>query len=134
MKKYTPLLASLLLGGCAVGTAPDTTLVQPSSWQLQGATGSDFTLDIADNMFTGRAGCNRYFTDITKLADGALTLGPIGATRMMCLGGDLMQQESAFLQTLETVVSYRIDGQQLILSDSTQADILTFNPVNLTTK
>ncbi|MEA2115045.1 MAG: META domain-containing protein, partial [Thermodesulfobacteriota bacterium] len=45
----------------------------------------EITLEYKDGKFSGSSGCNRYFTDVT-VGDvpGYITVGMIGATRMMC--------------------------------------------------
>lgn len=101
MSKKLTLLA-LALGGCAVATGTGINQLQASGWQLQGATGDTFTLQITDGKVTGKGGCNRYFGAITRQGDGVLTLGGMGSTRMMCMG-DLAGKEMAFLQMLGKV-------------------------------
>lgn len=126
MNKKLTLLAALALGGCAMATGSSMTQLQASSWQLQGATGDTFTLQVADGKVAGKGGCNRYFGGITKQGDGVLTLGGMGATRMMCIG-DQMGKEMDYLQKLEKVATYTISGNQLTLSDANQVALLTFN-------
>ncbi|MEL3927116.1 META domain-containing protein [Aeromonas enteropelogenes] len=128
MSKKLILLAALALGGCAVATGSNMAQLQASDWQLQGATGDTFTLHVADGKVAGKGACNRFFGAITKQGDGVLALGPMGATRMMCIG-DQMGKEMEYLQTLEKVASYTINGNQLTLSDANKTELLTFNAV-----
>ncbi|WP_042009972.1 META domain-containing protein [Aeromonas fluvialis] len=131
MNKKLTLLAALALGGCAMATGSTMTQLQASSWQLQGASGDTFTLQVADGKVMGKGGCNRYFGGITQQGDGVLTLGAMGATRMMC-SGDEINKEMEYLQKLEKVATYAIKGNQLTLSDATKAALLTFNAVPVT--
>ncbi|CAB5703350.1 META domain [Aeromonas hydrophila] len=126
MNKKLTLLAALALGGCAMATGSKLTQLQASTWQLQGASGDTFTLQVAGDKVAGKGGCNRYFGSITQQGDGVLVLGPMGSTRMMCMG-ELAGKEMLYLQTLEKVASFQISGQQLVLSDANKAALLTFD-------
>ena len=126
MNKKLTLLAALALGGCAMATGSNMAQLQASSWQLQGATGDTFTLQVADGKVAGKGGCNRYFGGITQQGDGVLTLGAMGSTRMMCMG-DLADKEMLYLQKLERVATFKISGQQLVLSDANKVALLTFD-------
>ena len=71
----------------------------------------------------GSGGCNRMF-GVYELNGDALRFSGIGSTKMACQDG--MDTETAFLPALLRVAKYRIDGQQLELSDSTGAVIAKF--------
>lgn len=122
------LLAALALGGCAMTTGSTLAQLQASAWQLQGASGDTFTLQVAGDKVAGKGGCNRYFGGITEQGDGVLTLGPLGATRMMCMG-ELADKEVDYLTSLEKVASFQINGNQLVLKDAGRATLLTFDAV-----
>ncbi|MGY3857283.1 META domain-containing protein [Aeromonas veronii] len=126
MNKKLTLLAALALGGCAMATGSNLASLQASTWQLQGASGDTFTLQLAGDKVAGKGGCNRYFGAIKQQGDGVLALGPMGATRMMCMG-DLAGKEMNYLQALEKVASFEIKGQQLVLRDASKAPLLTFD-------
>lgn len=128
MNKKLTLLAALALGGCAMATGSTVAELQASTWQLQGASGDTFTLQVAGDKVAGKGGCNRYFGGVTQQGDGVLTLGAMGATRMMCMG-DLAGKENNYLQTLGKVATYQIKGKQLVLSDANKAPLLTFDAV-----
>lgn len=128
MNKKLTLLAALALGGCAMATGSNLAELQASTWQLQGASGDTFTLQLTGDKVAGKGGCNRYFGAIKQQGDGVLTLGPMGATRMMCMG-DLAGKEMNYLQALEKVASFEIKGKQLVLSDASKAPLLTFDAV-----
>ena len=83
MNKKLTLLAALALGGCAMATGSTLAELQASTWQLQGASGDTFTLQVAGDKVAGKGGCNRYFVGITQQGDGVLTLGAMGSTRML---------------------------------------------------
>ena len=131
MNKKLTLLAALALGGCAMTASSNLAQLQASTWQLQGASGDTFTLQVAGDKVAGKGGCNRYFGGITQQGDGVLTLGAMGSTRMMC-AGDLAGKEANYLQALEMVATYRISGQQLVLSDANKTALLTFDALPAT--
>ena len=54
MNKKLTLLAALALGGCAMATGSSMAQLQASSWQLQGATGDTFTLQVVDGKVAGK--------------------------------------------------------------------------------
>ncbi|MGY3893677.1 META domain-containing protein [Aeromonas enterica] len=126
MNKKLTLLAALALGGCAMATGSSLAQLQASTWQLQGASGDTFTLQVAGDKVAGKGGCNRYFGGITQQGDGVLTLGAMGSTRMMCMG-ELAGKEMLYLQKLEKVATFKVSGQQLVLSDANKVALLTFD-------
>ena len=55
----------------------------------------------ADDQLNGSAGCNQY-NGRYELDGSKLTIGPLASTRMACLDNGIMDQESAFLQALQS--------------------------------
>lgn len=89
-------------------------------------SGSTLTADFAaDGTLSGSAGCNTYTT--TYEASGeSLTIGPAASTRKACAEpAGVMEQEAQFLQALETVATYRIDGDKLELRTAAGALAVT---------
>jgi heat shock protein HslJ len=78
--------------------------------------GSQLTVEFdADGGLSGSAGCNRY-TAPYAAQEQSLSIGPAASTRMMCAEpAGVMEQEAQFLKALETVATYRIDGNRLEL-------------------
>lgn len=66
----------------------------------------------SDGQVSGSAGCNSYFGSYA-LDGGSLLTGPVGSTEMWCDG--LMDQESAFLQALQTATSLTADENSLTI-------------------
>ena len=58
------LLAALALGGCAMTTGSTLAQLQASTWQLQGASGDTFTLQVAGDKVAGKGGCNPRADDV----------------------------------------------------------------------
>jgi len=92
-------------------TPPDTQrvahlLLQPDSKQVAGS-----------------GGCNRMF-GVYELNGDALRFSGVGSTKMACRDG--MDTESAFLAALLRVARWRMNGQQLELSDAAGAVLARF--------
>lgn len=85
-------------------------------------TSTEATLTFgADGSITGRAPCNRYFTQST-VPYPWFDVGPIGATKMACAALD---KESEYFRLLETMTLVEVSGPILLLTnDSGQS--LTF--------
>jgi len=86
--------------------------------------GTELTADFAEGgELTGSGGCNSYST--TYAVDGdRMTIKPPTSTRKACPEpAGVMEQESAYLDVLETVARYELAGDQLTLlrSDGTTA-------------
>lgn len=75
-----------------------------------------FQYDPAEGMVTGTAGCNRYFGEaVVNQEEGTITIGPLGMTRMSCQES-VNQQEFAFINLLEKVSRFEVQGEQLLLA------------------
>jgi len=92
-----------------------------TKWRLVGMTGKEpadgvvSSLDFQEEgRIAGRAGVNRYFGQL-KVADGTLSAGPIGSTRMAG-PPEAMQQEHAFLTALGQVHKIAIVEGKLVLT------------------
>lgn len=78
--------------------------------------------DGKDSRFFGVAAINRYFGTY-KTAGNNLTFGPAGST-MMAGPENLMKAESAYLQFLPEVKTFKIDGDKLILSNKDGKEVV----------
>jgi len=68
--------------------------------------------DLEAGRVTGSAGCNRLSARVAVGVGRQVVIGPIAGTLMAC-PDDVMRQEQAVLQTLEGVLTYALDGEQL---------------------
>jgi heat shock protein HslJ len=74
----------------------------------------------------GTAGCNSYRTSY-DLNGARLSFDPVDSTNQLCQEPDgLMDQESAYLQTIETVATYVIEGHVLTLKNESGAAVAQF--------
>jgi heat shock protein HslJ len=79
-----------------------------------------------DGMLTGSAGCNRYSASYTTDA-GAIEITPLAGTKKACADPDgVMEQEAAYLASLPTAVSYRVDGGSLSLLSADGTTVTSF--------
>jgi putative lipoprotein len=81
------------------------------------------TLQPDSKSIVASGGCNRMF-GIYDLKGDAIRFSGIGSTRMACKSG--MDTESAYLAALLRVARWRVNGQQLELSDSSGTVLARF--------
>lgn len=81
-----------------------------------------------ENHVHGFSGCNR-FSGGYKQNNDRLEFGNLATTRMAC--ADSMELESAFLDALNRVRRYSIQGERLTLYDEQSQSILLFEAVYL---
>lgn len=110
-----------------VGTAWTLTTIASGDAVSSTIAGIETTAGLtADGSIDGSAGCNRYSGTYTGGGGGMLTFSPLATTKMMC-AEDVMAQEAAFLQAMEQVAAFEIEGSQLRLLDSGGAMLLGFD-------
>lgn len=63
----------------------------------------------------GFGGCNRYTGQVHDTAPGAISIGPVAATKMAC-PPPAMEVESRYFAILSPVTQYRVAGSRLVLS------------------
>lgn len=87
-------------------------------WALKKVQGvavhTGLTLSFEDTRVTGSTGCNRFWAPVDYLPAPAIDIGPPQSARLYCQGA--MAVERAYLASLETVVTFRIDGSILQMS------------------
>ena len=115
-----PLIAAL--AGCAAGgTAPFTPVpLWGSEWRLQELGGQVAMAQPAATLafpqpgqVAGHGSCNRFFGTV-EIDRDRIRFGPIGATKMACMGG-ASQQEMRYLGALQKAQRYEVkDGSLLI--------------------
>jgi heat shock protein HslJ len=69
-----------------------------------------------DGKVSGTAGCNQYTARYESEGSKFRFTAP-AATRMMCPGAGVMEQEQSFLKALEGVRTMRVEGNRLELRD-----------------
>lgn len=110
----------MTLAGCAGAGAGDAERLIGTRWLAQSIGGRQASLypastvrfDIGQRV-TGDAGCNTFNGTIGYSGD-QLAVGPLATTRKMCLP-EVMAQESAFLQALQTAQRFTVSDWLLTL-------------------
>ena len=73
----------------------------------------------------GFAGCNTFFGTYTVVGN-AITIGPLGTTRMACASEDLNALEQQYLAALQAAATWEIEPHGLTLRDAEGAMQVTF--------
>ena len=92
--------------------------------------GTEVTMNFAPGgKVSGSGGCNNYTSTFTQDGD-KLTFTSTATTHRMCFASGVMEQEQAFLKALESVLTARVEGNQLELrtADGALALSLVRNP------
>lgn len=113
------LITVLLMAAACGGADPE---IEGKTWvltELQGSApieGTTIDLMISEEAVSGSSGCNQYAGSAS--VDGAqLTLGPDLASTMMACAEDVMDQETEYIEAINSVTSFEISGDELLLKD-----------------
>jgi heat shock protein HslJ len=92
--------------------------------------GKAITLRFGKTSLEGSAGCNTYGGSYT-VSEDRLSVSSVYATEMSCMEPEgIMDQEQAYLQLLNAVTRYRVEGDQLELYDEAGSPILVFAAIH----
>ncbi|MBU0653533.1 MAG: META domain-containing protein [Gammaproteobacteria bacterium] len=129
------LLGLAIVSACTLDSsaknAPGLSLAN-TNWELQKlgkeSVTSDrpLTLNFDDSRLTGYSGCNRYFGSYTGSGDGVFSTGPLGATKMACMGEKSLL-EQRFIEQLKKASQYAIAHNQLHLLDAERNILMMFS-------
>jgi heat shock protein HslJ len=79
-----------------------------------------------DGQVSGSAGCNNYFASYQSRLN-SLTVGTAATTRMTCENpAGIMNQETLYLSNLEGAATYVMEGDLLMVYDTTGKTLLTY--------
>ena len=67
------------------------------------------TMSFVEGRVSGRGGCNLYSGPV-EIGDGTIKVGPLISTKMACVDNGLMQQESVYLNALQSAQRYSFSG------------------------
>jgi heat shock protein HslJ len=111
--------------------APDSRLLD-TEWELVSLNGGALlegraiTLRFGDGSLKGSGGCNTYGGSYT-VSEDRLSVSDVYATEMACMEPEgIMDQEQVYLQLLNAVTRYRLDGDRLELYDESGSPALVF--------
>lgn len=116
-------VAALTVAGTLAACAAPSSAPEPlwgSEWRLQSIAGQAALPEpVASLAFpqpgqvAGNGSCNRFFGTVQVDKD-RLTFGPLGATKMACIGG-ASEQESRYLGALQKAQRYEVQGDTLLI-------------------
>lgn len=121
--------------GCKAAKSSNPYTLTSNSWQLVeldqakiNAEGDSFTLtfDEAEGKIYGRGDCNSYFANYLKEPVHKLKFDNSGSTRMFCPN---QEREDKYMSVLNSVDSFIIDGDMLLLSKSGEVKMI-FKPLD----
>jgi heat shock protein HslJ len=126
------ILILLLIAGCTpLAPSAGGTLTGPT-WVLTELAGQPLVPDSgitatfkADGSVSGSAGCNRYNGKYTSSGDSVTFSVNMAMTMLMC-EQTIMEQETAYINTLGQVKTYSVADSQLSLKDVSGKTILVF--------
>jgi heat shock protein HslJ len=130
-------LASITLAACQGANPASSSSLQGATWVMQNYRNSQGQMTPAfpgseatatfneDGSLTGKATCNQYRATY-QVNGNKLTIVPGPMTLMACVPEEWNAQEYDFIQALAATASYKIQGDQLTLSDKDGNPILVF--------
>ena len=141
MKSALPLLAALLMSAVAGGCGGDEeeSAADPSSlegvpWVLVSGVDVDGweavapSLTFEDGQASGSSGCNQFSGSYT--VDGSsLELGELAMTAMGC-PPPADEVERASMDALQGTAGWRLEGEELVLVDADDAELLRYRPAS----
>jgi heat shock protein HslJ len=97
----------------------------PGTWNV--LPGTVITASFGeDGQVSGSAGCNNYFAAYQSRLN-SLTVGTAATTRMYCENpAGIMNQETLYLSNLEGAATYAMEGDLLMVYDTTGKTLLTY--------
>jgi heat shock protein HslJ len=120
-----PVLAAVAIavGGCSPG--PPSRALNNSAWTLESIGGTDVTLTVPPTLkfstggqFDGYAGCNDFFGE-ADIFEGTIRVETIGATARGCEDPAAEPVEMAYLDALQQMTGWSLEGDTLTITGST---------------
>jgi len=130
--RWLGFFAAALLVGCAATAGHRESIsiadLDGTEWRLISLDGADpggeMTMRFEGTKVTGKGGCNRFFGTVEDAAvAGALSFGPLGATRMSC-GDALDSAENRYFTALDAVTRCAMDAGRLVLGGDAAGELL----------
>ena len=126
------IVVLVLLAGCSSLNSSSGGTLTGQTWVLTELAGQPLVADSGisasfstDGTVSGSAGCNRYNGKYTVSGD-SLTFSVNMAMSMMMCEQAVMDQETAYINTLGQVKTYSVADSQLTLKDASGKTILVF--------
>ena len=130
------VLLAVLAAGCGGGSSGDPADIENKPWQLTSATGLTIPDGVVPsaafsngNVF-GTAGCNTYRASYTLDGD-SLEIGEPAGTLIGC-PPPVDEFERAYLDALDQIATWELDGEELVLSDADGNEVLRYEVASIT--
>jgi heat shock protein HslJ len=114
----------------AQGLERRTWIADPAWLGVPGGDEYTPTVTFDNGTVSGLTGCNRYSGTYT-VSDHDLSFGPIRTTLLSC-GPTAAAVEADFLDRLQRVATYSVEGDMLVLGDEFEMDLLAFDAMRAT--
>ena len=130
----------ILISSLSLGCIDSGKNLEGTSWNLESYLNNEGNLTnlIPDTKSTiafdkekisGNSGCNGFFS-IYEVKGSSIKLGAIGSTLMYCAIPGVMEQEQTILMRLDTIKSYKIEGNKLSFIDENNKVVLVYSKTN----
>ena len=128
------LILGLALNSCSstkgLETASNNQVLKNTKWELKSLNKKDIKKveKVAiinfekENKAFGNLGCNSFFGKV-DIKPNNINISKVGSTMMMCSD---MSVERDYMEVLNTVTTYKIDGNSLIFFDKNNKEIARF--------
>jgi heat shock protein HslJ len=125
---------TLLLAACGDDEPSGPEALEGRSWILTQFVAEDGSTEIVDvgvsaefdgSTISGVSGCNRYNAPY-EASGNEISFGPIGGTQMACPEPQ-MTVEARYLQLLESVATFEVEGRSMSMADGEGTPVLQFS-------
>jgi heat shock protein HslJ len=125
---------AVLLTACGDDEPSGPEALEGKSWILTQFVAEDGSTEIVDvgvdaefdgSTMSGTSGCNRYNAPYEASGDG-ISFGAIAVTQMACPEPQ-MSVEDRYLQLLESVATFEVEGRSMSMADGEGTPVLQFS-------
>jgi heat shock protein HslJ len=125
---------ALLLSACGDDEPSGPEALEGQTWVLTQFVAEDGSTEIVDvgvdaefdgESIAGTSGCNRY-NGPYETSGNEISFGPIAGTQMACPEPQ-MTVEARYLQLLESVATFEVEGRAMSMSDGEGTPVLQFS-------
>jgi len=131
MQTQKILVALAMVVGLILAACTSTNTLNDTGWFLITLNGQSVvsdtlvTINFENGKINGTDGCNRYSTAY-RVNGAKFTVNKDVVTTKMACPEPIMQQAAAYITALTQAVTYKIDGQQLMLLDASGKTLAIF--------
>jgi heat shock protein HslJ len=122
----------VMMSSCALPVQNQTPDLENTSWQVVQIGDLTPPANIRSTVYfekegvNGSGGCNSYFGSYTRNSE-KITFSGLGSTMMYC--EEAMDQETAFLNALQSAARYRVEDGKLTLLDASDQTLMILAPI-----